>query len=161
MEKKTLTINFIECSSRELEPADAALVDSAKKISASAYAPYSHFNVGCAIRLSNGVIVTGCNQENASFPCGSCAERIALSWAGADYPDSAPEVMAIAAHISGKFTLEPVTPCGACRQVILETEQRYDSPIRIIMYGEKRTLIMPSAACLIPFEFDSKYIEKA
>src|SRR5699024_9590066 len=101
------------------------------------YAPYSHFSVGAAALLANGVVVTGTNQENAAYPSGLCAERTTLFYANSQYPDQAVVTLAIAARTEKDFIDTPIPPCGACRQVILETEKRYKQPIRILLYGKK------------------------
>ena len=109
----------------ELNDTDKQLVDMAKDATKRSYAPYSHFHVGAALLMANGQFVIGCNQENAVFPAGLCAERTAIFSAQAQYPDVPIETLAIAArNVNGDFVTEPVTPCGSCRQVILEQECR-------------------------------------
>lgn len=117
------------------------MVDCAKEASTRAYAPYSCFSVGAAALLDNGEIIEGSNQENAAYPSGICAERTTLFYAGARYPDSAVRKLAIAAMKDGAYIALPTAPCGACRQVILETENRYDSPIEILLYGEEKHIL--------------------
>ena len=119
----------------ELTDSDKRLIEAAKEATKRSYAPYSHFHVGAAAMLDDGTIVTGSNQENAAYPSGLCAERTTLFHAGSEYPDKAVTTLAIAASNSEGFTEQPVTPCGACRQVMLEAEQRYLRPIRMLMYG--------------------------
>ena len=115
----------------ELNDTDRALLDDAIEATRRSYAPYSHFSVGAAALLANGVVVTGTNQENAAYPSGLCAERTTLFYANSQYPDQAVVTLAIAARTEKDFIDTPIPPCGACRQVILETEKRYKQPIRI------------------------------
>ena len=117
----------------ELNDTDRALLDDAIEATRRSYAPYSHFSVGAAALLANGVVVTGTNQENAAYPSGLCAERATLFYANSQYPDQAVMTLAIAARTEKDFIDTPIPPCGACRQVILETEKRYKQPIRILL----------------------------
>ena len=121
----------------ELNDTDRALLDDAIEATRRSYAPYSHFSVGAAALLANGVVVTGTNQENAAYPSGLCAERTTLFYANSQYPDQAVVTLAIAARTEKDFIDTPIPPCGACHQVILETEKRYKQPIRILLYGKK------------------------
>ena len=156
MEKATLTIGYTRLNADELTADDRALVEQAKAACATSYVPYSHFRVGAAARLSTGETVCGSNQENAAFPSGTCAERCTIFYANAHRPEAAVETLAIAARrADGHFTLEPITPCGACRQVLIETERRYGRPMRIVLYGERETLLLESASDLLPFRFDA------
>lgn len=138
----------------ELEPSDLKLLDSAKKAAENAYAPYSHFKVGAAVRLVSGKIVTGTNVENAAFPSGICAERTALSNASSNYPGDFPVVLAIAAVTKKGTTDEPVSPCGNCRQVIAEEEYRNGMPIRIILNGKTKIIEVETVADLLPIQFN-------
>ena len=115
--------------------------------------PYSGFHVGAAAKLANGIIVRGANQENAAYPSGLCAERTALFAAGAQYPDQPVTHLAIACFTDGHFTKEPGAPCGACRQVMLETEHRYPGKMEVLLYGEDATYVFESAADLLPLIF--------
>lgn len=148
------------CTIDELSAQEREIVDAARKATANSYAVYSGFSVGAAVRLSDGTVVTGTNQENAAYPSGLCAERTALFWANSQYPDKAVEMMAIAAR-NGQAELErPITPCGACRQVLLETEKRFRKPIRIILYGAKECYIIEDGIkALMPLSFDSDFLE--
>ena len=121
----------------ELNEADRSLMKTAMEATARSYAPYSHFSVGAAALLNNGTIVTGTNQENAAYPSGLCAERTTLFYANSQYPDQPVNTLAIAARTEKDFIETPIPPCGACRQVILETEKRYGQPIRILLYGRE------------------------
>ncbi|MDO4692547.1 MAG: cytidine deaminase, partial [Porphyromonadaceae bacterium] len=123
-------------------------IEAARK----AYAPYSHFHVASAVLLENGQIVTGSNQENAAYPSGTCAERTALFYAGAQYPDVAPEeLMIVAFNQEGRVPL--ITPCGSCRQVIMETATRF-APYKILLAGPREVLILEDCRSLLPFAFD-------
>jgi cytidine deaminase len=119
----------------------------------TAYAPYSTFHVGAAVLLENGVIVKGSNQENAAYPSGLCAERVAVFYAGAQYPEVAVRAIAISAQTQGR-QVERISPCGACRQVLLEAEIRSKQPIRILLCGPERVYVAGSAADLLPLSFD-------
>ena len=146
------TIQVIEFS--ELTDDERKLIEEAKASTYNSYAPYSHFHVGAAILLKNGVIVPGCNQENAAFPSGICAERAALFAAGAQYPDQPVMMLAIAVRNSeDEFLEEPASPCGPCRQVLIETETRFKQPVRILLYGTKHTYAMDGIKELMPLSF--------
>lgn len=153
MENKNITTKIIVCSYEELNDEEKKLVDAAKEASNRSYAPYSRFQVGAAVRLAGGVLVSGSNQENAAYPSGTCAERTTLFYANSQYPDRAVEALAIAAQTGGKFIEHPTAPCGACRQVILETEERYRHPIRIYIYGTNEVYIVDSIVGLLPLCF--------
>ena len=137
----------------ELSPQDQELVQAAIKATHNAYANYSRFYVGAALRLENGKIVIGANQENAAFPSGLCAERTAVFAAQANYPDSPIETLAIAGRNEKGVLPSPITPCGACRQVILEIEDRYKKPIKILLYGTQKIYCVRSVKDLLPLSF--------
>ena len=140
----------------ELNAADRELLDAARQATYRSYAPYSHFSVGAAARLANNIIVTGTNQENAAYPSGLCAERTTLFYANSQYPDQAVETLAIAARNErGDFLEEPIPPCGACRQGMLETEKRFKRPMRILLSGEKGIYELRSVGALLPLSFDA------
>lgn len=143
---------FEEKTVGELDEKESALMQAAIEAARRAYAVYSHFHVGAAVRLSDGEVVIGSNQENAAYPSGLCAERTALFYAGAKYPDVSVEALAIVALSDGEVR-PSISPCGACRQVLLETEQRGGTPIRIMLCGKERVIIIPSAKDLLPFSF--------
>lgn len=144
----------------ELSDSDRELVDKAKNATQTSYAPYSHFCVGAAARLSNGTIITGSNQENAAFPSGTCAERTALFYANAQHPQTSVVELAVAASSGGKFMKSPVSPCGACRQVILGVEERYGHPIRILLYGEEGIYVVDSVKALLPLQFTGESMKE-
>lgn len=140
----------------ELEPMDRQLVDRAIEATLGAYAPYSHFKVGAALLLDNGEIVIGNNQENAAYPSGLCAERVAIFYAGANYPASKVKAIAVTARSDNFIIGDTLSPCGACRQTIAEYEVKQREPIRIIMAAESgRVLIADSIDALLPLKFYS------
>ncbi len=141
----------------ELNEDDRQLLNEARKVSKKAYAPYSHFCVGAAAKLSGSKIVTGTNQENASFPVGICAERVLLSSVSSFYPDT--PIDAIAVSYSSKVVKSdhPISPCGMCRQALHEFEERMQKPIRLILGGmEGKIYIINSAGLLLPLAFTSE-----
>ncbi len=151
---KNLLISYQEYLPTELTEKDAELYTLAKKAATTAYAPYSKFNVGCAIRLKSGQIVTGSNQENAAFPSGLCAERVAFFYTGANYPADQIETVAISVLSDKKRDDLAYAPCAACRQAMLEYENKQSSPIRILFEGANNSIIeMHSLKDLIPFSF--------
>lgn len=137
----------------ELDDQDRELVECAKKATRNSYAPYSQFHVGAAVRLGSGKIIIGANQENAAFPSGLCAERTAVFSAQAQYPEEPITALAIAASNAGGLTAKPVSPCGSCRQVILEIEERYKQPVRILLYGTNCIYVVRSIKDLLPLCF--------
>ena len=145
----------------ELPSADRELLQQATGSIENAYAAYSRFRVGAALRLSNGKIITGNNQENAAYPSGLCAERVAMFYAKSQYPGESIESIAIAAH-SDDFTIkEAITPCGACRQVIAEYQTQQASPIRIIMKGEEGPIrAVTSIEALLPLLFHVEELKR-
>lgn len=156
----TINTKVLVCTLDELSPADREVVDAARAATANSYAVYSHFNVGAAVRLADGTIVRGTNQENAAYPSGLCAERTTLFWANSQYPTQSVEVLAIAARTEQGELPKPIPPCGACRQVILETEKRFNKAIRIILYGAKECYIIEDGVkALLPLSFDAGFLE--
>jgi cytidine deaminase len=141
----------------ELAPADAALLQKARETTQYAYAPYSHFRVGAAALLANGEVVTGTNQENASYPVGICAERTTLSAVSSLFPGMAIQTLAISYFNELGQSSHPITPCGICRQSLTEHEQRTDTPIRLIMAGQSgKVFIVEKASQLLPFSFSNE-----
>ena len=154
MKELELKSIIAEYEFEELTKEEQHLVMLAIEATDKSYAPYSRFNVGAAVLLNNGAEITGCNQENASYPAGICAERTALFAAGAQYPDVPVRMLAIAArNAKGELQQEPVSPCGICRQVIIETETRYHQPVRILLYGSKRIYVIDGIGSLMPLSF--------
>ncbi|UKK49578.1 cytidine deaminase [Prevotella sp. E9-3] len=154
MEELTLKSKIIVCKKNELAKEEQQLVDTAIRQTDSSYAPHSHFCVGAALLLENGTIVEGCNQENAVFPAGICAERSAIFSAGAQYPNEPVVAIAVAARSpEGKLTEDPVSPCGVCRQVLVETETRFQHPVKILLYGQKHIFVIEGVSKLLPLTF--------
>lgn len=150
------TIQFIQINESELTQYQKELLNAAKEATFRSYAPYSNFHVGCALLLSNGKIITGNNQENCAYPSGLCAERTALFYAKSMYPDHKIDTMIIAArNTEGKFTHTPISPCGSCRQVMLETEMRQKTDMKIMLYGLDHIIVIQSAKDLLPLSFDA------
>lgn len=160
MKEMILQTKVKVCTVDELSVQDREVVDAARNATANSYAVYSGFNVGAAVRLAGGTIVFGTNQENAAYPSGLCAERTTIFWANSQYPDKAVKVLAIAARTADGELDRPIPPCGACRQVILETEKRYNTPVRIILYGAKECYVIDDGIkALLPLSFDSAFLE--
>lgn len=143
----------------ELDQADRELLDQALAAALNAYAPYSGFRVGAALRLESGAVVTGTNVENAAFPSGICAERNALANASANHAGDSPVAMAITALAGSEQSDKPVAPCGNCRQVIAEEEHRYGKNIRIILGGKNKILIVRNGGDLLPLQFSSENLK--
>lgn len=140
----------------ELSADDQHLIQTAIAATENSYSPYSHFQVGAALRLANGKEVMGANQENAAFPSGLCAERSAIFAAQSNYPDQPVTALAIAARNEHGLMHDPIVPCGACRQVILEIEDRYKQPIRILLYGTGGVYVINTVKELLPLHFVSE-----
>ncbi len=146
--------------SSQLSTEDQSLLEAARKATETAYAPYSNFHVGAAARLSSGQIIIGSNQESTSFPVGICAERTLLNSVGSQFPTLTISTMAISYHPVGKDANEPISPCGMCRQSLLDYENRYGAPIKIILAGMSgKVMIIASASMLLPFGFDGAILK--
>lgn len=138
----------------ELDDRQRKLVDLAREATHRAYAPYSRFNVGAAILLSNGEIITGANQENVAYPSGTCAERTACFYAHARYPDARFEMIAIAARgTDGEELSSPISPCGACRQSLLEYETLAGREVPVLLVSQSDIYQLPSVRSLLPLAF--------
>ena len=154
MTDKTLTIAYRSLQLDELAETDRQLIDAAISATETSYAPPSHSCVGAAVRLESGVVVVGSNQENVAFPSGTCAERCAMFYAGSRHPHEAPETIAIAARgTDGRLTPRPISPCGACRQVLLQAETRFGRRLRVLLYGSQEVIEISGVSDLLPFEF--------
>ena len=154
MKDLDLKLQIRECQLEELSDVDRTMISKAIEATDDSYAPFSQFHVGACIMLANNVIIKGCNQENAAFPAGICAERSAIFAAGAQHPSQAVKALAIAARDkNGELTREPVSPCGTCRQVMIETETRFGQPIHILLYGQNRIYVMDGIRNLMPLSF--------
>lgn len=153
--KEIEVVTKVTCKSyQELTPDERLVVDAARKATDGSYAPYSNFKVGAAILLENGELVTGANQENAAYPSGTCAERSACYWAGANFPGERFRIMAIAAvGTDGRPCDEPAAPCGACRQALLEYETRGGANVPVLLVGTEKIYCLPSVKSLLPLAF--------
>ena len=151
----SISFSFTEYENlEELESPDRDLVLSARAAALKAYAPYSKFRVGAAVRLVSGRIVSGANVENAAFPSGICAERSALAYSVSNFPEDHPVAIAIAAFSGESLTKGQVSPCGSCRQVIAEEEMRIGKKIRLVLSGSAKTLVIESIRSLLPLQFE-------
>lgn len=153
MKELNLSTKIRVYSYTELSEEDKNLTEMAKKATFRAYSPYSKFNVGAALLLADGQILTGANQENAAFSSGTCAERSVIFYAGANFPDVACKKLAIAAYTGGDFVEQPISPCGHCRQAILEFETRSKQPIEILLCGRHEVYCLDSIRHLLPLSF--------
>ena len=155
MKKKKVEFSFeVYDNIDELTADDQQLLNTAREVTKKAYAPYSNFHVGAAAKLSNGKIITGSNQENASFPVGICAERVLLSAASSLYPDTSMETLAVSYQSNVVKSDHPISPCGMCRQALQEFELRGGKPIRLILGGmEGKIYVINSATQLLPLAF--------
>jgi cytidine deaminase len=154
MKQRAYTVRFFEYDQLdELKEEQIKLVNSAINAARDAYAIYSNYQVGAALRLANGEIVIGSNQENAAYPSGLCAERVAIFYAGARYPDLPVHSLAIVSMRDGIIQEEPVVPCGACRQVMYEKESQGQAPMEVILYGSQKIQIIKQVADLLPLPF--------
>ena len=150
-----LTSRIAVYEMNELSVEDRELVEAAQRATESSFSPYSHFQVGAAARLSDGTIFMGSNQEAAAFPSGMCAERTTLFAALAQHPDLKILSLAIAAQTGGHFLADPITPCGACRQVMLEAEDRSGQDMRVLLYGTRGVHVLANVKSLLPLYFVS------
>ena len=156
MTSKEIKIAYTEYESLDqLEAADRALAEEAIKATELSYAPYSNFNVGAAIMYEDGAMVKGSNQENAAYPSGICAERTTLFYASSSRPDMAITAIAIAAAQNGKLCEKPVSPCGACRQVMAEYQNKGGRPMKVILVGSEKIWSFEKVDDILPFIFDS------
>ncbi|MCB0471479.1 MAG: cytidine deaminase [Flavobacteriaceae bacterium] len=160
MKKLQITASYLLFDNMdELSVEDRSLMEAAIKARKKAYAPYSHFNVGAAVLLDNNKVITGSNQENAAYPSGMCAERVAVFSAGATYPSATILKIAISANSTLREVQQPVAPCGACRQTIAEYEFKQDSPIEMLFMGESGEVIkVQSLKSLLPLGFDKSFL---
>lgn len=153
MEERIIKSTMTVCQKDELSESERNLIEKAIEATNNSYVPYSHFHVGSAVLLENGEIISGCNQENAAFSVTICAERTALFAAGAKFPDTSIVAIAIAARNKDGLLSEPVTPCGSCRQALVETEFRHKRKIRILLYGTRHTYVLDGIGTLMPLSF--------
>lgn len=154
MTTRELNYSFEEYSDfSKLDPQISKLIHLAKEAAQKAYAPYSKFKVGAVLELNNGEIFSGNNQENAAYPSGLCAERTVLFYANSNFPDTPVKRMVLAAYENGHLTDSPVYPCGACRQVMMETQDRYKQNYEVWMLGKEKVHMVKSVAPLLPLKF--------
>lgn len=153
MRQVNITINIDFCSMEELTRDERELIQMAIEATKNSYAKYSKFYVGAAVRLEDGQVFIGANQENAAFPSGLCAERTAIFSAQANSPGQAITALAVAARNNFGPLDKPVTPCGGCRQVMLEMEDRYQRDVKVLLYGKKGIYRVKSVKDLLPLSF--------
>lgn len=153
MKQIDINIKIGVCQLEELSADEQALIKKAIEATKNSYSPYSHFSVGAALLLENGEMVIGANQENAAYPSGLCAERSAIFAAQSTRPDQPIKALAIAARNGGGLMQQPIVPCGACRQVVLEIEDRYKKPVRILLYGTETVYVIDTVKDLLPLQF--------
>ena len=159
MIKKEYITTVTEYSSEsELSDIEKELIKESKLSAKKAYTPYSKFNVGASILLENNKIISANNQENIAYPSGMCAERVAIFYANAKYPNIAVKSIVITAFSNNELVQEPVTPCGSCRQVLLEAELRFNKPIKIIMVGKNKIVTVDNICELLPLYFFNENI---
>ena len=160
MTKKSITIDYTEYkSAAEMEPQDRALVEAALEARSGSYAPYSKFHVGAALRLADGTIVKGANQENVAYPSGLCAERTAMFAASANYPGVAFDTLAIVGANKDEVCELPAAPCGSCRQVMAEYQRLSGQPLKVILIGTHAIYKYAKVDDLLPLIFDSLKVE--
>ena len=147
-------------SIEELDSIYQNLVNKAKEATQSSYSPYSNFKVGAAILLENGEIIQGSNQENSAYPSGLCAERVAMFYANSKYPDVPVKCIAIAGYSNNQFLERPLPPCGSCRQVLLETQERHNTPMKILLYGQKQIFEIENIKQLLPLYFEKDMLDE-
>ncbi len=157
MNRREIKIAYLEFDGAEELPDEfRLLVMSARKASGDAWAPYSGFKVGAAVKLLSGLVLTGNNQENAAYPAGLCAERTVLFYANANYPDDPVVAIAVTAQNAAGFLAEPVKPCGGCRQALLEVETRYNRAVTIVLDGQQSIYMLDGVDSLLPLNFTGR-----
>lgn len=160
MKKENITIAVCIKLDAELTDTEKALRDKAIAATYRSYSPYSHFSVGAALELADGTIICGSNQENAAYPSGLCAERTAMFYANASHPDAAIKRLCITARgTDGLLVAQPISPCGACRQSLLEAETRYGNDIEVMLYGSEKTYVLRSIKDLLPLSFSQEDLD--
>jgi len=155
-QSKEFVVKYSEFQSEgELSSSEVELVRRAKQVLTTSYSPYSHFRVGAAVLLENGEIISGSNQENGAYPSGLCAERVALFYAGAKYPKVPVVSIAIVASYMDEIVQTPISPCGACRQVMIEYRNIGAKPYSVIMVGHGKIVKVEDVRFLLPFSFSN------
>ena len=161
MQEKKIELSFITAHLSELSEQEQQLVSNAKSAFKTAYAPYSGFLVGASVLLENGEIINGSNQENVAYPSGLCAERVALFYAGARYPDIKVKTIAVSVLSKNFEVNDVISPCGACRQVMAEYEDKQEQSIKVILHSPTdEVLIANTVEDLLPFMFKSPLLKK-
>ena len=161
MKEEKINLTFLKAHFNELDEAEQQLINMAKSAYSNAYAPYSGFLVGTAVLLENDEIICGNNQENVAYPSGLCAERVALYYAGANYPNVKVKTIAISAKSKTYDITDVVSPCGACRQVMAEYQQNQHKNIRVLLHSPNNELLIAnSVEDLLPFMFNSEQLRK-
>ena len=157
MKELDLHLHVLVKQEEELTPEEVKLLDEARRATYRSYAPYSHFSVGAAVALADGTIVSGSNQENAAYPSGLCAERTAVFYANSQYPDQPiRRICIVARDTKGEFLQRPISPCGACRQVLIDCEKRYGKDIAVLLFGKKYIYKVKCIRDLMPLAFDEE-----
>ncbi len=160
MNKREIKSILIDYNSlAELEKEQQELIKKAKEAAINAYAPYSQFEVGAAVLLENGEIIQGNNQENAAYPSGLCAERVAIFYANSKYPNVAIKSIAVTANTKDGIIKDPIPPCGSCLQVMLESEKRLDKDIQVILYGENKITVAKNINQFLPINFNKEMLK--
>lgn len=161
MKKVEISLSLIEVNDlAELTPSEQELIKISRQMTKQAYAPYSGFYVGAVVLLENGEVIVGSNQENAAYPSGLCAERVAVFAASAKYPDIKIKAIAISGNSRSRDIDHPVAPCGACRQVMLEYEVKQDEPFKVYLSGHSgKIYVIEKVQDLLPLSFTSKELE--
>ena len=160
MKQISISTTISVLTKEELSQEETSLMSQAFEARSKAYAPYSEFRVGAAALLENGEIFAGSNQENSAYPSGLCAERVAMFYANSQYPGVPVKTLAIAAFTNGNFLPEPITPCGSCRQVLLESESRFDTDITIMLYGTESVYVLQNVKQLLPLCFEKSSLSR-
>ena len=161
MQEKKIELSFILAHLSELSAEEQQLVSNAKSAFKTAYAPYSGFLVGASVLLENGEVINGSNQENVAYPSGLCAERVALFYAGAKYPNIKINTIAVSVLSKNFEVTDVISPCGACRQVMAEYEDKQDNPIKVILHSPTdKVLIANRVEDLLPFMFKSPLLKQ-
>lgn len=158
----SITIKGLSVSRADLSAPDLELLERAEEASKNAYAPYSQFFVGAALTLEDGTVVLGTNQENVAYPSGLCAERVALFSASTNYPNVPVKTMAITVNTKKSIITVPLSPCGSCRQVLMEYQHKQKQPIRLILGGQADVVwIFEDSSSLLPFGFEADYLKNS
>ena len=161
MQEKKIELSFILAHLSELSAEEQQLVSNAKSAFKTAYAPYSGFLVGASVLLENGEVINGSNQENVAYPSGLCAERVALFYAGAKHPNIKVNTIAVSVLSKNFDVTDVISPCGACRQVMAEYEDKQDNPIKVILHSPTdEVLIANRVEDLLPFMFKSPLLKQ-